>query len=126
MKKWIGIAVIAVAVVALLIYKSVSGPSAKSAAPTGADQAPRVLMFIDLREIDEEHGCGDIIRSVRATAARGVATRENDDALGRAHRVMVEPTVLILDAKGREQARFEGESGATIAAMKTALDQLQP
>ena len=125
MKKWIGIAVIAAAAAAVLVYKSVSGPSAAPAAPTHAGQAPRVLLYADLREIDEEHGCGDIIRSVRATAARGIATRENDDSLGRAHHVTVEPTVVILDPDGHEQARFEGESGATIDALRAALDHLR-
>ena len=83
-------------------------------------------MFADLREIDEVHGCGDIIRSVRDAAACGGATRKNDDARGRANHVIVNPTVVILDADGKEQARFEGGSGATIDALKTALGQLEP
>ncbi len=125
MKKWIGLALIAAAAAAVLVYKATSRPSAAPTPPSATDHAPRVLLFADLREIDEAHGCGDIIRSVRATAARGVPTRENDDALGRAHHVTVEPTVVILDANGTEQARFEGESGATIDALHAALAKLQ-
>jgi len=125
-KKWIGLAVIAAAAAAVLVYKATSKPSSAPAAATAADRAPRVLMFADLREIDEAGGCGDIIHSVRAAAARGVPTRENDDALGRAHHVTVEPTVVILDRTGQEQARFEGESGATIEALHAALAKLQP
>jgi len=125
-KKWIGLAVIAAAAAAVLVYKFTSPPGAAPPPPAAAGQPPRVLMFVDLREIDEAHGCGDIIRAVRAAATRGVPTRENDDALGRAHHVTVEPTVVILDRNGREQARFEGESGATIDALHAALAELQP
>ena len=126
MKKWIGLTLIAGAAAAVLVYKATSTSSGAPAPTSAADHVPRVLLFADLREIDEEHGCGDIIRSVRDVAAHGIPTRENDDSLGHAHHVTVEPTVVILDPSGAEQARFEGESGATIDALHAALAKLKP
>jgi len=124
--RWIGIAVIVVAAAAVLVYKSVSRPDPTPGPPAPAGRAPRVLLFADLREAGDQCACGEMIRAVRETAARGVSTRENDDGLGRAHHVTVEPTVVILDPDGHEQARFEGEAGATVDSLRAALGRLTP
>jgi len=125
MTKWLGLAAIAAVAIGIVGYKSFTREDASAVeAPAAQDNAPRVLLFADLREADESCGCGEIIRAVRGAAQRGVPTRENDSELGRAHRVTVEPSVIILDAQGRESARYEGESGETIAALQKDLDAL--
>ena len=104
-------------------YKALMlGASAAAAEPS--KKAPRVLLFADLREAEESCGCGEIIRAVRAAAARGVPTRENDDALAKQHHVTVQPSVIILDASGHETGRFEGESAETVKRLKAALDKI--
>ena len=118
MKRWLGLGVLVVAIAAVLVVKLTR--SASEAPPRASSPAPRVLLYADLGEIDE-HGCGDIIKAVRTAGTRGIATRENDAVLGKQHHVTIEPTVVILDADGKEQARFEGESDATIDAVRTAL-----
>ena len=121
--KWIGVAVIAAAAVAIIAYKTLS----TSEQPTSTTGALRVLLFANLGEADDDCPCGDIIRAVRGAASKGVATRENDDAFGRQHKVTVEPTVIVLDTSGREQLRFEGESRATrdkvVAEMAKLADE---
>ena len=123
--KWIGVAVIAAAAVAIIAYKTLS--TSEQPASTAAAGAPRVLLFANLGEADDACPCGDIIRAVRGAASKGVPTRENDDAFGRQHKVTVEPTVIVLDASGREQLRFEGESRATrdkvVAEMAKLADE---
>lgn len=123
MKRWLGLGVLVVAIATVLVVKLTR--TASEAPPRVSSLAPRVLLYADLGEIDE-HGCGDIIKAVRAAGTRGIATRENDAALGKQHHVTIEPTVVILDADGKEQARFEGESDATIDAVRTALTKLAP
>lgn len=120
--KWIGVALIAAAAVAMIAYKTIG--ASDQAAPTASAGAPRVLLFANLAEADDACPCGDIIRAVRGVAAKGIPTRENDDALGREHKVTVEPTVIILDPSGREQARFEGESRATRDKLVAELAKL--
>ena len=122
MNRWIGIAAIAAGALGLVGYKTLTRGDAP--APVAQQKPPRVLLFADLREADESCGCGEVIRAVRAAAARGVPTRENDEALGREHHVTVQPTVILLDAAGREAARREGESEATISALKKDLDAI--
>ena len=53
-----------------------------------------------------------------------VDPRSGSDLL-REHRVVVEPTVIVLDDGGEEVARFEGEDPKTIAAIGLALDELR-
>lgn len=122
MKRWLGLGILVVAIAAVLVLKWARSSKAPALASSGA---PRVLLYADLGEI-EEHGCGDIIKAVRSAGDRGIATRENDAALGKLHRVTIEPTVVILGADGKEQARFEGESDTTIDAVRTALAKLAP
>jgi hypothetical protein len=123
MKAWLGIGVLTLLVGGIVAYKALvrSGATPAHTAPT-----PRVLLFADLREADDECPCGAIIRAVRASAARGIATRENDEALARAHRVTVEPTVLFVDPSGREISRYEGESAESLQRLRAALDKLTP
>ena len=119
--KWIGIAFVAAAVVAIIIIKSTGGPTATASTSPGA---PRVLLFANLGEAEDDCGCGHIIRTVRSAQKRGVPTRENDEELSKKYRVTTEPTVLILDTNGAEQQRFEGESKNTIQTLKTEIAKL--
>ena len=110
----------------------VETPSAvPAAASSTAPAASRgsVLLFADLREADEEKDrCGIIIRSVRATRQHGVTVTEYDSGASpdvrKQHRVVVEPTVIVLDASGREVARHEGEDDATMQAIRAEMERL--
>lgn len=138
------IAIVVVAVVAIVVSKYRARPERATpvvtAAPAGPPPAaPRaeapaaplaarasVLLFADLREADEEEDrCGNIIRAVRATREHGVNVTEYDSGASpdvrKQHRVVVEPTIIVLDASGREVARHEGEDDATMQAI---LDQM--
>lgn len=95
--------------------------------PTGST---RVVLFVDLGEVGEEEGCGGIIRAVRDARKRGVATEEVDtrDPGDRAklYRLLAAPAVVVLDGRGRELKRLEGESPETIRAIRAELDRLAP
>ena len=123
--KLIGLLVIAAAVAGVVVYKVAAKPKDQAAAAAPAGKAPRVLLFADLGEADEDCGCGHIIRSVREVAAHGVVTRENDDDLGKKYKVTTSPTVVILDGEGHEQSRYEGESKSTIAKLREDLAKLE-
>jgi hypothetical protein len=125
--KTLALIAILAAAAGLIVYKVSAGGEATAPTPqvAQATAGPRVLMYVDLGEINEEHGCGEIIHLVRDAATHGVAIRENDDALGKAHRVTVSPTVVILDAQGQEEARYEGESQKTVDALRAHLSRLQ-
>ena len=91
---------------------------------------PAVVLVADLREADStDDTCAAIIRVVREARDRGVRVAElmpnSDSALLKNHRVVVAPTVLVLDRDGRELSRFEGESVATLDAIRTRLEQIQ-
>jgi len=134
-RTWIGLVVLALLVVGVFLAKSMlrtapaTGPAA-SEAPSGDVQPgqTQVMLFADPREAEASCGCGQIFRLVRAAGRRGVRTREIDPAgnrdLVRQYRVTVEPTVLFLDADGREIARREGESSDVIAALRSELEEL--
>ncbi len=122
--KLIGLLVIAAAVAGVVVYKVAAKPKAPVAAATANGKVPRVLLFADMGEADEDCGCGQIIRSVREVAAHGVVTRENDDDLGKRYKVTTSPTVVILDGEGLEQSRYEGESKTTIAKLRDDLAKL--
>ncbi len=92
--------------------------------------APAVVLVADLREADSSNDiCARIIQAVRDAGSRGVTVAElmpnSDSALLKKHSVVVSPTVLILDKDGRELNRFEGESVATLEAIRSRLSQLQ-
>jgi hypothetical protein len=106
-----------------------AGPVASAPASVSASQAhPQVILFADPKEAEESCGCGEIFRAVRAAGTRGVRTREVDPErerdVVRQYRVTVEPTVIFVDATGREVSRREGESGDTIAALQSDLDRI--
>lgn len=91
---------------------------------------PAVVLIADLREADSPGDtCAQIIRVVHEARSRGVRVTElmpnSDSALLKTHRVVVAPTVLVLDPDGRELSRFEGESAATLDAIRTRLGQMQ-
>ncbi len=91
---------------------------------------PAVVLIADLREADSPNDtCAEIIRVVREARSQGVKVTElmpnSDSDLLRNHRVVVVPTVLVLDREGRELNRFEGESVATLNAIRTRLGQIQ-
>lgn len=135
--KWSGIAAVVAIAVAIVAYKS-KGPSsheAPKAEPAGAASvvasepaAASVVLVADLAEANDPCVCGKIIRSVRAVAARGIATKEIDpeespEAAAK-YKARVAPAVLILDGSGNEIRRFEGESKETLTALQTELDRL--
>lgn len=143
-RQWIGLGTIGALALIVLAIKGVSGSGAPAetpsavpvaAAPTTpsppaapASSMVRVILFADPREAEASCGCGDVIRAVRAAAARGVVVEEVDpdkapDLLKR-YRVTVAPTVVITDDERRELRRHVGESGATIAALRQDMDGL--
>ena len=105
----------------------------KRIAPASAEKqpsTPAVVLVADLREADSPNDtCGRIIQAVREARSRGISVTElmpdSDSVLLRNHRIVVAPTVLVLDQDGRELNRFEGESVATLEAVQTRLNQLQ-
>lgn len=130
--RWLILAAVLAAVGGVLWLKTM-GPTPTEAGPTDAAQpiTATVLLFADPREAGENCGCAEVIRMVRALRGTpGVRVREidsrspGDDA--RRYSVRTSPAVLILDATGNEQSRFEGESPATIAALRAALTALGP
>lgn len=139
------IAIVVVAVAAIVVPKYRNRPAAATVPATTLAEAPAaasaataaapatarssVLLFADLREADEEKDrCGIIIRSVRATRQHGVNVTEYDSGASpdvrKQHRVVVEPTVIVLDAAGREVARHEGEDDATMQAIRDEMARL--
>jgi hypothetical protein len=127
--KWLGVFAVLGLAIGIVVYKQVSEPDVgPSAAATSGAEAPRVLLFADPREADEVCGCGDIFRLVRSAGTEGIPVLEIDPRgsaeLIRKHRVVVEPTVIVLDTSGVETARFEGEDSTTIAAIGSALEHL--
>ncbi len=121
--KLIGILVILAAVAGVVAFKVATKSNDQPVASTAT--GARVLLYADLREADEDCGCGQIIRAVRDASAHGVVTRENDDGLGRSFKVTTNPTVVILDGHGHEETRYVGESKATIAQLREHLAKLQ-
>lgn len=132
----IGTAAVAVAALALVLAKQPWRPTAANAQRPDARPGPHaptttaasVVLFADPREADAPCGCGDIIRAVREAAARGVSVREvapgTAPELTTRYRVLVTPTVLVVGPRGEERARFEGESSATIEALRARLRAL--
>lgn len=101
------------------------------APPTNKDPSPpAVILVADLREVDSPNDtCARIIQAVREARSKGVSVTElmpnSDSALLKRHPVVVAPTVLVLDRDGRELSRFEGESVATLDAIRAKLNELQ-
>lgn len=103
-----------------------SSPPARSK----STHATTVLLFADPREAEGSCGCAEIIRLVRDMSdVSGVVVREvdtrNPGEENRRYGVRVSPSVIILDAAGKEHDRFEGESGDTIEALRKVLVDLR-
>lgn len=125
--KWIGLVAVALVAGLIIAYKQ---RAPQGTAATDAHRLPRVLLVADLSEADSGGDpCAEIIRSVRAARARGVAVQElNHDSqsdLIRRYRVLTVPTVLILDSSGEVVSRLEGEGREAVAAVRTQLEQLR-
>ena len=127
-------AVVAICVAATVGCKSRSaegGTTSTQAGTTEKAKPTTVVMAINLGEEDEEGGCGDVIHAVRAAAKKGVHTREIDtrnkadmEAASKKYRILVQPTVVLVDDADREVRRYEGETKETITSLKTELDQM--
>lgn len=103
--------------------------SQRAAAGSALEPLRSVLLVADLREAGESNdGCAVIIRMVRDVAAHGVRVQEitpdSASPLLKTYRVVAIPTVVILRADGREEARFVGEGDATIKALRAKLATL--
>ena len=128
--RWIGILAVVVIATALVVYKQTTkAPAVPTAAETtSSEHSPTVLLFADPREAESACGCGEIIRLVRDAGTHGVLVQEiapdSGDELIQDHRVVVSPTVIVLDSSKTEVARHEGEEPATIAAIRADLDDL--
>ena len=131
--KWSGLVLVALIAVALIALKQREGSAdlgeAQAAENPTSSSSPSVLLVADLREADAFCGCGEIIRAVRKANKRGVPVQElmpdsQSDLLQR-YRVLVFPTVLILDRDGREITRYEGEDKKTVSELRSRLDQME-
>jgi hypothetical protein len=132
--RWLPVVAVAIAAGAIVAYKQLRQDPWQGASRARPEvmsaSGPSVLLFADPREADSADPCAEIFRLVRRVGARGLWVREF--APGKAtdvtlqYRVTVEPTVLVLDASGREVARHEGESPETVAAIRSSLERLLP
>lgn len=133
----LAVVVIAAGAIVALKYRqrpepaSAAGRAVTSRLPVSASTHPRgtLLLFANLAEADEgEDGCAIIIRTVRAARDHGIAVTEYNSGsspdVRKQHRVVVEPTVILFDANGREIARHEGEDTATIAAIRADIERV--
>lgn len=97
-------------------------------AAVAAERRASILLFTDLSEAGTEDACAILIETVRAARERGFMVTEYDSGkapdVRKRHRVVVEPTVIVLDASGREVARHEGEDISTIEAVRADIDRL--
>jgi hypothetical protein len=129
--RWIGLLAIALVATAIVVYKAaVSGSSSFDVSIAGPPdgRSPLVLLIADPRQAEQACGCAEILQLVRAVGSRGLPVREiapeANEAAVRKYRVVVSPTVLILDESGSEVARYEGEDRRTIEAIRTDLERL--
>ena len=108
-----------------------TGTTAQREVANSSAKIATVVMVANMGEADESCGCGDIIRSVRSAAAKGVRTREVDTrnksdliAATQKYRIVVQPSVVMVDDADHEVRRFEGESKDTTTALQTELERL--
>lgn len=103
-----------------------ASPAASAALPLAAGAT--VVLVANLGEAEDNCGCGEIIRGVRAAAKKGVSTKEIDTRTNKdeakKYRVSVVPAVVFLDSSGKELRRYEGESEDTMKNMQVDLDAL--
>ncbi len=122
------VAVIAIFAVAGVIvgYKHLHNTPAQST--LNAAIAPRVVLVADLSEAEEKCACGEIIRAVRAAQQKGVETQEftadSKSEVLKQYRILTAPTVLFLDAKGKEIARYEGEDEKAVEEIRSQLKRM--
>jgi len=123
--KWIGLVGVVLAGAVIIAFK-LAAPLPTASAPDAA--VPSVLLVADLREAGSGGRCAKIIDAVRAIRARGVSTAEfmpdSASPLIARYRVVSAPTVVIIDERGRETARYEGEDEGTVAAVTEHLAKL--
>lgn len=125
--KYIGLTAIVLIAAAIIGYKT----HLASATPTANHPAtPRVLLVANLAEANETgDACAQMIQLVRAAHDRGVAVEELDASskspLLARYQVLIIPTVLIFDRKGKEISRFEGEGGDVVKKLRIALARLK-
>ena len=129
--RWLPVLVVALLAGVVITYKQVRKDPPRQGSEIASNSAvsgPSVLIFADPREADSDDPCAEIFRLVRAAGARGLRVSEfapgRDAEMERRYRVTVEPTVLVLDAKGQVVSRHEGESPKTIEAIRTSLERL--
>lgn len=100
-----------------------------TAAPPPEPARASMLLFADLSEANEtKDACGIIIQTVRSARERGIVVTEYNSGsapdVRKQHRVVVEPTVIVLDPSGREIARHEGEDAETVSAIRTEIERV--
>jgi hypothetical protein len=124
---WLAVAVVGAIALGLIAYKSTRRPLPNPGSSSTSTATPVVVLIADPAEAESSCGCGDVIRSVRAAAAKGVPTREvapgADPGLEKRYDVKVSPTVLFLEADGSVRARHEGEDAEAVAAICQDLDR---
>ena len=120
------LAAVVLAVVAIVVLKQRESIRPASPVPPTTTKGS-VLLFANLAEAGEgEDGCAVIIRTVRAARQHGVRVTEfnsgSSPEVRKQHRVVVDPTVIVLDPTGHEIARHEGEDAATVAAIRADIE----
>ncbi len=128
MTKRLALVAVFLAVAAVIGFKQLRPVPSQSVIRGGGE--PKIVLVADLSEAEEKCACGEIIRAVRAAQKKGIATQEltpdSKSEVLRRYRVLTTPTVLFLDADGKDIARYEGEDEKTVAEIKSHLDRLIP
>lgn len=132
MKRSLIILAVVAAAIALIVWakqdRSGDDPATDSV-PATTRATTSVILFADPREAESDCGCGQIIRMVRGIeGVKDVVVLEFDPREhveeARSRGVRVAPTVIIAGPGGTERTRFEGESSAVVAELRTALESL--
>ncbi len=128
MIKRVALVAVILTVAAVIAYKQLRPGPSQSVVHGGS--GPKVVLVADLSEAEEKCACGEIIRAVRAAQKKGIEIQEltpdSKSEVLRRYRVLTAPTVLFLDADGKDIARYEGEDEKTVAEVKSHLDRLIP
>lgn len=124
---WLAVADVGAVALGLIAYKSARTPVPNSTLASAHTPAHVVVLITDLTEAEDFCGGGEIIRAVRAAAAKSVSTREvapgADPGLEKRYNVKVSPTVLFIESDGTLRARHEGEEADTLAAIRKDLNR---
>ena len=128
--------VVAIGAIVALKYRdprqgdaTIPAQPAIASAPHTKPARASMLLFADLSEANEtEDACGIIIQTVRSARERGIVVTEYNSGsapeVRKQHRVVVEPTVIVLDPTGREIARHEGEDAETVSAIRAEIERV--